>query len=149
VPSAETVIDSEERVRLGPQYRILPYRDSIILPGHAREKQEIWGYGKRFWKRYPDILALADEGIYDKATCERLTKTGDREGDSALARANQAVAPQDEVTAEKELWELLVSVDLNAILRSRGVKPIKNVKGPRWYVVTVSEAQQVLLRSGT
>ena len=29
---AETVIDSQERIRTGPVYRLLPYRDSLILP---------------------------------------------------------------------------------------------------------------------
>src|SRR5205814_776170 len=42
VPSAETTIDSTEPERLGPQYRVIPYADSVITPGHAREKQEIW-----------------------------------------------------------------------------------------------------------
>lgn len=145
-PAAETVIDSDEPVRLGPQYRLLPYRDSVMMPGHAREKQDIWGYGKRFWKRYPDVVASAENGVYDKATVAKLTTTGDREGDQALARSNQAVAPQDEVTAEKELWELLVDVDLNAILDMKGVRQIRGLNGSRWYVVTISEAQQLLLR---
>lgn len=145
-PCGEVVIDSDERVRIGPQYRILPYRDSVILPGHAREKQDVWGYGKRFWKRYLDVLADAEEGIYDKKTVERLTTVGDREGDTGLARANQAVAPTDEVTAEKELWELLVLVDLNAVLHMRNAPPIRGISGSRWYVVTVHESQQLLLR---
>lgn len=145
-PGVEVTVDSTEQVRLGPQYRILPYRDSVILPGHAREKQDIWGFGKRFWRRYPDILSSAEEGIYDKATVQRLTKTGDKEPDPALARSRQDVATQDEVTAEKELWECLVLVDLNAILRMKQEQPIKGLKGARWYVVTLQIDNQLLLR---
>ena len=36
-------VDTLEPVRSGPNYRILPYADSVIMPGHARDKQEIWG----------------------------------------------------------------------------------------------------------
>jgi hypothetical protein len=145
VPAAQVVIDSTEAVRLGPQYRVLPYRDSVVLPGHARERQEIWGYGKRFWRRYPDIVA--DAGIlYDKKSVDALTTTTDREGDSALSRSNVSVPPADAVTAEKELWELSVLVDLNAVLDMKGVKQIRGLQGSRWYVVTVQVDNQILLR---
>jgi len=146
VPAAETTIDSTEPVRLGPQYRVLPYRDSIILPGHAREKQDIWGYGKRFWKRVPDIKAQAEAGVYDQASVDLLTETMDTTPSQALQRSNQAVVPGDRVTAEKELWECLVLVDLNAILEMKGEKPIRGLKGPRWYVITEQIDQQQLLR---
>lgn len=146
--AAETVIDSTEQVRLGPQYRVLPYRDSIILPGHARERQEIWGYGKRFWKRFPDLVAQASgpHALYHKASVESLTAVGDRQSDPALARSQQGVAPQDEITAEKELWECTLLLDLNVVLESRNEKPIRGLKGARWYVVTLHIDQHTLLR---
>jgi len=49
--SAPTTMDETKRVRTGPIYRILPYKDSVILPGHARDESEIYAYGKKFWKR--------------------------------------------------------------------------------------------------
>jgi hypothetical protein len=133
VPAVKVVIDSLEPIRTGPQYRVIPYRDSVVLPGHARDKDEIWGYGKRFWKRWPELRQMAADGVYDKAAIELLTQTGDREPDSALQRSGQDVARQEGSTAEKELWEVLLLKDLDG-------------KGERWYLATIHLQQQVLLR---
>jgi hypothetical protein len=149
VPSAQILIDSTENQRIGPQYRIIPYRDSVILPGHAREKEEVWGYGKRLWKRHSEIVALSTgpRAIYDKDTVEQLTKTGDREPDNALERSNMAVAPQDETTAEKELWEVLVLIDLKAFFEVWSIDPPRGLTdGARWYLATVHKDQHLLLR---
>lgn len=131
--AAETVVDSLESVRTGPQYRIIPYRESVILPGHARHKDDIWGYGKKFTKRFPEIEKLAAEGIYDKDAVENLNRVGDTEPDAALQRSNQGVAPQEGPTAEKELWEVLVLSDLDG-------------RGERWYLATIHLPHRVLLR---
>jgi hypothetical protein len=133
VPAVKVVIDSLEPIRTGPQYRVIPYRDSVVLPGHARDKDEIWGYGKRFWKRWPELQQMAADGVYDKAAIELLTQTGDREPDGALQRSGQDVARQEGSTAEKELWEVLLLKDLDG-------------KGERWYLATIHLQQQVLLR---
>jgi hypothetical protein len=132
-PAVEVVVDSLEPVRVGPQYRILPYRDSLVLPGHARDKDEIWGYAKRFWKRIPDLQKAAKAGLYDADAVESLTTVGDREPDPALQRSGMTIANQEGHTAEKELWEVLLLKDLDG-------------KGERWYLVTVSILQHVLLR---
>jgi hypothetical protein len=133
IASAEITVDQIERVRVGPQYRVLPYADSLILPGHARDKEEIWGYGKRFWKRLPLLQNAAKAGLYDRAAVDRLTQVGEREQTAALSRANQVVAPQDGPTAEKELWELLVLATLDR-------------SGERWYLATIHLGQRELLR---
>jgi hypothetical protein len=132
-PAVEVVVDSLEPVRVGPQYRILPYRDSLVLPGHARDKDEVWGYAKRFWKRIPELEASAALGIYDSDAVAQLTRTGDREQEPALARAHATVAPQEGPTAEKELWEILLLKDLDG-------------KGERWYLVTLSLSEHLVLR---
>jgi hypothetical protein len=131
---AEMVIDSIEIIRKGPQQRVIPYRDSVILPGHAREKREIWGYGKRIWKRFPDIQKAADAGLYDQTQVDRLNITGDRLPDDALLRSNMAVAPQRGPTVEKELWEVLVLCDPT------------DTGEERWYVATLHIDQHILLR---
>lgn len=149
VPSAQILIDSTENQRSGPQYRILSYADSLILPGHAREKAEIWGYAKRLWKRHTDIMAQATgpRAIYDKDTADNLTKTGDREGEPALDRADMSIAPQDETTAEKELWEVLILLDLKAFYERWGIKAPRGLTdGARWFVATVHKDQHLLLR---
>jgi hypothetical protein len=131
-PAANVIVDELEPVRTGPHYRILPYKDSLILPGHARDKDEIWGYAKRFWRRKPDLERKAKAGIYDKEIVERLT-SADREQTQTLARANQTIAPQQGVTAEIELWEALVLYDFDG-------------KGERWYLATVHLTHGVCLR---
>ena len=152
VPQAEILLDSTENQRIGPQYRILPYRDSLVLPAHAREKSEIWAYGKRLRKLYTEIKALAEgpRAVYDKEAVDRLTQTGDTEPDKALERSNVAVAPQDATTAEKELWEVLLLIDLRMFFEHWGMKVPRSIKemepGPRWYVVTVHKDQHLLLR---
>jgi len=147
--TAVTVVDVPEPVRVGPCYRIIPYRDSAILPGHARDQNEIWGYFKRFWRRLPDIQrnAIGPNPIYDKDAVDSLTNVGDREPTDGLTRSGMGVAPQDGVTSEKELWEGLVLVDLDALMTQYSVGPVKpELRGARWYLVTLSLNQNVLLR---
>ncbi len=149
VPSAQILIDSTDNQRVGPQYRIIPYRDSVILPGHARDKEEIWAYGKRLWKRSSEIVALSTgpRAIYDKESVDQLAKTTDRETDLALARSNTSVAPQDETTSEKELWEVLVLIDLKAFFEVWSMDAPRGVKdGARWYLATLHKDEHLLLR---
>lgn len=144
-----TIVDSSDVVRTGPQYRVIPYRDSLITPGHARDKDEIWGYWKRIWPRLGDLQRLAGDGIYDEDAVAKLTTAGDREENSnpALNRAGQGIASQRDQTAEKELWEGLVLVDVNAVLQTYHQQPIKGIKpGARWYLVTHHLRSSVLLR---
>jgi len=145
--AAETVIDGYERIRTGPVYRILPYRDSLILPAHARDKQDIWGYGKRFWKSYPFLQQQAKAGVYDQEAVDRLPRHGEREGEPALARAGVDVAPQEPFIAEVELWELLILLDLKAFCDAYDVPVPKGTKeGSRWYLTTLNLGTNALLR---
>jgi hypothetical protein len=145
--AAETVVDSFERVRTGPVYRILPYRDSLILPAHARDKQDIWGYAKRFWKPYPFLQAQAKAGVYDAEAVERLPRHGEREAEEGLRRAGVEVAPQEPFSSEVELWELLILLDLKAFCAAYGVPVPKGTKeGARWYLTTLNLGTNALLR---
>lgn len=132
-PSAKIEVDSTEPVRSGPQYRVLPYQDSLIFPGHARDRDEIWGFGKRFWRRIPELEAGAARGDYDADAVARLTRTSEREPTATLERSGQSIPTQEGASVEKELWELLILRDIDG-------------KGERWYLVTVNLPQQVLLR---
>lgn len=147
--AVNTVVDSDELVRTGPQYRIIPYRDSVIMPGHARDDQEIWGYAKRFWKRLSDLKALAKAGVYDEDAVNGLNSTGDRDTpDNALNRSGMSVSPERPETAMKELWEGLVLVDLNTVLDSMNQKtlPKGTYDGARWFLATVHLKTSKLLR---
>jgi hypothetical protein len=146
-PAAETVIDAWERVRTGPVYRILPYRDSLILPAHARDKQDITGYGKRIWKRYPELQLMAQQGVYDKAAIEDLPRHGERDNEPGLERAGVSVAPQEPFASEVELWEVLTLLDLKAFCAAYGVKAPRGTKeGARWYLTTLHLGTNQLLR---
>jgi len=147
-PSAKTVVDSFERVRTGPTYRIVPYRDSLILPAHARDQDEITGYFKRFWRRYDVVQARAEAGVYDAAAVEKMSSTTDREDNLALQRSNTTVVQASDGQAEKELWEGVILCDLAALLDTLGVpgRRRKELRGERWYLVTVHPQTQGLLR---
>lgn len=148
-PQARMVVDSTEPVRVGPIYRVIPYRDSVITPGHARDKQEIWGYWKRFYRRYSEVKRSAEGGIYDQEAVGRMGNTQERETDPALQRAHQAVAASsDPSTADKELWEGLVLLDLNSLFAFRNVGELsqKEYPGPRWFLVTLHPRTHQILR---
>lgn len=147
----EKVVDERARVRTGPVERVIPYRDSVILPCQARDKEEIWAYGKRVVRRYADLERKAKAGMYDLEAVERMTETGDQEASLALQRAGGSVAPQEnKATAEKELWELLVLLDINAFFKAKTLKPIRGAKdaydGARWYLTTLHLPSQQMLR---
>ena len=144
--SITQVIDDEQRVRTGPTYRLLPYRDSLILPGHARDRDDIWAYAKRFWRPYAELTAKAKAGIYDTQAVEDMTSTQDRESEASLERAQMGVAPQDHGQAEKELWEILILIDLNDLMAARSERKIKDADGQRWYLATVHLPTRQILR---
>ena len=145
----EKVVDERARVRTGPVERVIPYRDSVILPGHARDKEEIWAYGKRIVRRYADLERKAKAGMYDLEAVEHMTETSDKESDNALQRSKMAVGSQEtKATAEKELWELLILLDINAFLEARGLKTLRGpaYDGARWYLTTLHLPSQQMLR---
>lgn len=146
--SAQVVVDEGERVRTGPMYRVLPYRDSLILPAHAREESDIWGYGKRFWRLWSEVKRLAGT-VYDKETVEHIASSDDRAQTlaPALARSGVSVVPSQEM-AEKEFWELVVLLDIEFLFERHGL-PVPTVvrgEGPRWYLATVHYLSSSLLR---
>lgn len=143
----ETVVDEYKLVRTGPCERILPYRDSLILPAHARDKEDVWGYGKRLWKRYVTLQQQATAGVYDKEAVENIRSQSEREDTAALNRAGTTVAAQNDTTAEKELWELLILLDLNDLFERYDIPTLgKAHEGERWYLCTVHLPTQQLLR---
>ena len=145
--AAEAVVDDTDYVRTGPSYRLLPYRDSLVLPGHARDRNEIWGYCKRFYKRYDTLMGQAARGIYDTETVRRMTDTGERKSEPALSRAHMDVVQSTAGRSEKELWECTLLLDLQSLGEEFGI-PVRDrkLRGERWYVLTVHPSSQQLLR---
>jgi len=136
VPSAETVADAPERVRVGPAFRVVPYRDFLVLPAHAHDKRDIWGYAKRFTRRWLELKQAAKRGMYDRDQVEALTSSQDVSSAQTLSGTAIPVttgATQHDVTVEKELWEVLFLYDFDG-------------KGSRWYTATVQVDQRIMLR---
>lgn len=149
LPSIDMVVDETARVRTGPGYRILPYRDSLVLPAHARDREDIWGYGKRYRLREDTLRARAKAKIYDAEVVDKMRGSSDEVGNNqALERAHVTVAPAgDKNQFEHELWELLVLVDLANLLDTRDLGTSKKaLKGERWYLLTVHLPTMRLLR---
>lgn len=130
---AELEIDEMQPVRVGPGYAVIDYRDFAVLPGHARDRRDIWGYDKRFYRRYSYLESKAKEGLYDKKAVARIGDDNERETTAEDARLRVTVARQEGYTAEKELHEVAFLQDLDGT-------------GERWWVATVHVKEQVLLR---
>lgn len=132
-PAADTVIDEVQRVRKGPSYRVLPYEHFLVLPSHAREKADIWGYAKRFTRRIDQLQEAVKGGIYDKQAVEDIHTEPDVVSEMTPSGGNIPVASQDGPLAEKELHEVQLLHNLDG-------------KGLRWYVATVHIPTRTLLR---
>lgn len=136
--AVETEVDTYKLVGTGPQYRVISLRDFLVLPGHAQDRSEVWGYAKRFWRRMPELERRATQGIYDPAAVARLAQVSDRESQplaAPVALTGQQIAPQDRRdTIEKELWEVQLRSDLDG----DGAE--------EWYVVTFSVIHRECLR---
>jgi hypothetical protein len=134
VPSAEVDIDVEEPVRLGPEYDVIPYTDFGVLPAHARNRKQVWGYWKRFHRRVPELQHCVKKGIYDKDGVEKAGTDNDFVNQSDTApRLDAAPVSQDGPTAQKELFECQVLADIDG-------------KGERWWRVTLQKDRRALLR---
>jgi hypothetical protein len=132
-PSAEVEMDVAEPVRLGPDYDVIPYMDFFVLPAHARNKKQIWGYAKRFFRRVPELTARAKQGIYDPDGVKGIGTDNEHAGNTEQAPAGPVPVSQDGMTAQKELFEVQLLADLDG-------------KGERWWRVTLSKERTKLLR---
>lgn len=131
-PSAETEIDSYEVIARGPRHRTVAYRDFLVLPAHAKERADIWGYAKRFYRRIDELNERVKANFYDKAAVEELGGQEEHGSESTLAGEAIGVPSKNTERAEKELWELLILKDCG--------------QGLRWYVATLHVPTRTLLR---
>lgn len=133
IPSAEIEADELQPVRLGPEYDVVPYMDFMVLPAHARNAKQVWGYSKRFWRRITQLEGSARRGIYDQEAVEGIGSDNDRANLTDEAPQGAQVVSQDGPTAQKELYEVQLLADCDG-------------KGERWYRVTVHKDRKKLLR---
>jgi hypothetical protein len=130
---AQVEIDDRQPVRVGPGYTVIDLNDFTILPGHARDKRDVWGYAKRFYRRYVWIKAKAKDGVYDEDACMAIGEQNERETTLDDQRRGVTVANQEGPTAETELREISFLRDLDGT-------------GERWWLATVHMGTQTLLR---
>jgi hypothetical protein len=133
-PSMKMVVSDVVRATAGPSFRVLSLKDFYIMPGHASEREDVWGYAKRVFRRLPDIKCRAEEGFYKKAGVEKLTDATDVQQTPRMEREGIDAAPGFDTTAEKELWEVTFLADLD------------NDGYEEWYVATLSVVHRALLR---
>jgi hypothetical protein len=131
-------VDEFVPVRRGPSYRNVSLRDFLILPAHAQDDSEVWGYAKRFWRRLKELQSRGKTGLYDKDAVEGLSATSDRTRtelpQSVSAGGTDVAAQSTPTTIEKELWELHVLLDLD------------NDGNEEWYIITLSAIHRKILR---
>ena len=129
---AEVVVDTQGRSRTGPRYRVVPFKDFYMLPGHACDRDEVYAYAKRFYRRLPEIKARVRDGFY-RDVLDEINTDSERQPDDIAERTGVSVNQGEGPTAEKELWEILVLTDLDD-------------KGERWYLITVHKESRSILR---
>jgi hypothetical protein len=125
--------DELQPVRKGPAYDVVQYLDFLTLPFHAKDRTQIWGYAKRFWRRVPELTALAKKGQYDTQAVEDLGDENEKDTSTDAPNKPGTVASQDGPTAQKELWTVQFLANLDG-------------KGERWYRATVHKDKRILLR---
>lgn len=131
-PHLDMIVSDVSRATAGPSFRVLSLKNFFILPGHASEKEDIWGYVKKVYRRLPELQCREREGFYKNV--EELGRHGEREQTPEEERAGTDIPPQFDETAEKEIYECLLLLDLD----EDGYE--------EWYVVTVSRLHRTLLR---
>jgi hypothetical protein len=139
-PNLELITNDVVRATAGPSYRVLSLKNFFLLPGHASEREDIWGYAKKFYRRLPVLQQREREGFYKNV--EKLGRSGERDSPSGSStefpadqRAGGYTTPtQFDETAEKEIWEVTFLADLD------------NDGYEEWYVATVSLLHRTLLR---
>ena len=132
-PFAEVEIDAYELISRGPRLRTLAYRDYLSLPAHARDRSEVTGHAKRFYRTLASLKERVRAGMYDKAAVEALGGDDEHVDETSLSGESMGVAAKEDDQVEKELYELLILRDLDG-------------KGPRWWVATLHKDRNVLLR---
>ena len=131
-PFLKMVVSDVVRATAGPSFRVLSLKDFYILPGHASEREDIWGYAKRVFRRLPDLECREREGFYKNV--DKLGTATEIEQTPRMEREKVVPPPGMDATAEKEIWEVTFLADLD------------NDGFEEWYVATLSRLHRTLLR---
>lgn len=131
-PHVSVIASDVVRATAGPSYRVHSLKNFFIMPGHASEKADIWGYAKRFWRRRSVLMQLQEQGVYQNV--DQLPDAGERLATPEELRMGQDIAHQSDGSVELEIWEINLLADLDG----DGFD--------EWYVVTFHKERRVILR---
>lgn len=132
-PTIDVVIEESNYACDGPQYRLLGGKDGYILPGHARNTSEVWGYAKRIYLTPVELKQRQEAGTYRNV--EKLALlTSDRQQRQDEVRKQITIEPQEDQTVQKELWEVQLNYDIDGD------------GADEWLIATISITDFVLLR---
>ncbi|HXJ44073.1 MAG TPA: hypothetical protein VNH18_32600 [Bryobacteraceae bacterium] len=133
-PSVNVFIEERNYACGGSQRRVLGGKDFLILPGHARNDSEVWGYAKRIYLRPIELHQRAEAGTY--TNIDRLDlQTSDRQQRAEETRRGITIEPQQDQTVQKELWEVHLCYDIDGD------------GADEWLIATISIPNQVNLRT--
>lgn len=137
-PHIKMVISDTVRATAGPSFRVLSLKNFYILPGHATEREDIWAYAKKVFRRLPELQCRERDGYYknvdDLGEADERMESGTATDQPRLDREGQDVPTAFDRTAEKEIWEVTFLADLD------------EDDYEEWYVATLSRNHDKLLR---
>jgi hypothetical protein len=134
-PTVQAATATYTRVRNGPSYKVHSLRDFVFLPGHAPDMTEVFGMFRRTFLSVDAIKEAIKFKDYDADALKAIGESSDRDGASpSFERQGVSIAPQQEGTAEKELWSGILLYDCDG----DGIR--------EWYVATVHLPTRTLLR---
>lgn len=128
----ECVHKYTDTVRRGASLRLHSLKDFLVLPGHAKDRRDVWGQAVRFWMPLDELRQAEEYGTYTDV--DRLGTSHERQQREEHTRAGVNVdvdAGSDKV--EKELWRIQFYANLDG-------------KGICFYIATISLEHECILR---
>lgn len=123
-----------EVIRRGASLRTHSLKDFLFLPGHARDRRDVWGMAVRFWMPLSEVTERADHGQYDQKKVDLLGNAHEREQRAEHDRQGLTVeVDHGSDKVEKELWRLQFYANLDG-------------KGLCFYIATISLQHECILR---
>ena len=121
-----------DALRRGATLRLHSLKDFLFLPGHARDRRDVWGHAIRFWMPLDELRQGETDGEY--SNIDSLGTTQERQQRTEHDRSGTNVdVDQGSDKVEKELWRLQFYADLTG-------------EGLCFYIVTLSLEHERILR---
>jgi hypothetical protein len=96
-----------DTLRRGASLRLHSLKDFLFLPGHAKDRRDVWAMAVRFWLPLEEVEERAKAGKYDKEAVAALGTNHEREPRTEHERSGTTVAVDHaSKQVEKELWRI-------------------------------------------